>query len=246
LSLSKTRRINQVANFADVGWWENATIGSKGPSAYVPLLCKQLKIDNDQWGRACAEHALPPRWEEMDYEAFLAERRQRMADVIRVAYRKLGGEADSAPLAPPWFLPGAEQVWIQIVKVERNLRGLVRDVYKAKFAAHAAKRIEAKIPEADRSALTRALRSLPAGADPLSVIDYLYLAQLPVLLFASDVWEGVKPRLNIAVNAKQRLETAIQQIVSVRNEIAHVREVSTERLQKANVACNDVLAMLLS
>lgn len=244
--VKETRRINQVANFADVGWWENATIGSRGPAVYVPLLRKQLEIDDDHWGRACAEHALPPGWEDMEYEAFLAERRQRMADIIRVAYRKLGGEANSAPLAPPWFLPGAEQVWRQIAKAELSLRGLVRDVYKAKFGANAATRIEDKIPDAERSALARALRSRPAGADPLSVIDYLYLAQLPALLFASEVWADVKPRLNVGTNPKQGLETAIQQIASVRNEIAHVREVSTERLQKANVACNDVLAMIRS
>jgi hypothetical protein len=34
------------------------------------------------------------------------------------------------------------------------------------------------------------------------------------------------------------------QITPVRNEITHVREVSPDRLQKANVACVDVLTTL--
>ncbi len=36
--------------------------------------------------------ALPLGWESMDYTEFLRERRRRMADIIRVAFRQLGGE----------------------------------------------------------------------------------------------------------------------------------------------------------
>lgn len=242
--VKETRRINQVANLADVGWWENSTIGSKGPSSYVPLFRTQLHIDDDHWGRACAEHALPLGWETTEYEAFLAERRQRMADIIRVAYRKLGGEADSAPLAPPWFLPGAELVWKRIVETERSLRAVIRDIYAKKFGANAAQRIEDSIPAADRPALTKALRKRPSGADPLSVIDYLYLGQLPALIFSNDAWPEAQKRLKVGHDGKQQLETAVQQIASVRNEIAHVREVSTAQLQKTGVACNDLLEMI--
>ena len=64
----------------------------------------------------------------MEYKEFLRERRGRMADIIRVAFRHLGGEADAPPLTPPWFLPGAETVWRRIVETERALRGIVREV----------------------------------------------------------------------------------------------------------------------
>jgi hypothetical protein len=77
------------------------------------------------------------------------------------------------------------------------------------------------------------------------VIDYLYLGQLPALVFASDVWADAKKHLSVGADGKQSLQTAVQQIASVRNEIAHVREVSTTQLQKASTACNDVHAMLL-
>jgi hypothetical protein len=95
---------------------------------YVPRLRESLGIRDDQWGRQCAEHALPLGWESMEYTEFLRERRRRMADIIRVAFRQLGGEPDAAPLTPPWFLPGAEAVWQRIVETERALRGVVRAV----------------------------------------------------------------------------------------------------------------------
>ena len=102
------RLVNQVANLADTGWHENSAIGARGPADYVPRLREKLNIDDHRWGRLCAEHALPLGWESMEYEEFLRERRRRMADIIRVAFRQLGGEPDAPPVTPPWFLPGAE------------------------------------------------------------------------------------------------------------------------------------------
>src|ERR1035437_581000 len=120
----------------------------------------------------------------MEYKDFLRERRRRMADIIRVAFRQIGGEPDAPPLTPPWFLPGAEAVWQRIVETERALRGVVRDVYATRYGEAAARRIEEALPEREHEAVSRALRARPAGSDPLSVVDYLYLGQLPPLLFA--------------------------------------------------------------
>ena len=100
------------------------------------------------------------------------------------------------------------------------------------------------MPERERETLARALRTRPPGSDPLTVVDYLYLGQLPALLFASAVWQYVKPKLNGAADAKQLLQVAIAQIAPVRNEIAHVREVAPDRLLRATVACGDVLGLL--
>jgi hypothetical protein len=238
------RIINQVANLADVGWHENSVIGNRSPADYVPRLRDRLGIDDDHWGRMCAEHALPLGWESMKYLDFLRERRRRMADVIRVAFRQLGGEADAPSLTPPWFLPGSEVVWQRIAETERAVRSVVREVYAKRFADNAASRIEAALPEREREGLARALRTRPAGTDALSIVDYLYLAQLPPLLFAQDVWRDAKPHFGPAQDAKQRLQTAIAQIAPVRNEIAHVREVDRDRLLRADLACRDVLEML--
>lgn len=242
--IRERRRVNQVANLADVGWHENSVIGGKGPAEYVPRLRQKLAMDDDRWGRLCAEHALPPAWESMEYQEFLRERRRRMADIIRVAFRQLGGEADAPPLAPPWFLPGADTVWQRIVETERALRGVVRQVYAERFGGAAARKIEQALPERERESLARALRTRPAGSEPLSIVDYLYIGQLPPLLFAADVWQGARGRFGGAQDAKQRLQAAVSQIASVRNEIAHVREIERDRLLRASVACADVLEML--
>jgi len=102
----------------------------------------------------------------MEYDEFLRQRRARMAELIRVAFRQLGGEPDKPPLSPPWFLPGAEAAWQRIAETERALRGLVRDVYSARFGDGAALSIETALPARERETLARALRARPVGVDP--------------------------------------------------------------------------------
>ena len=241
--ITDRRAFNQVANLADVGWNVNVEIGAKGPADYVPRLRDKLKLDDGPWARMCAEHALPPNWDTMAYDAFLAARRTRMAHIIRAAYGALGGEAEGAAVTPPWFMPGADIVWSQIAAAERALRAVVREIYGMKYGAGAAARIEKALPDHEREALARALRSQQPGAEPLSLVDYLYLKQLPTLLIANDVWADAKVRLGNAADVKQRLLSTVDIIAPTRNEIAHVREVSAERLKKVSVACDDVLAL---
>lgn len=238
------KRVNQIANLADVGWHENASIGAQGPAEYVPRLREELGLDDDRWGRMCAEHALPPGWETMEYETFLRERRPRMAEVTRAAFRLLGGEQHAPPRTPPWFLPGAEHVWKRIAETERALRAVVRAVYQERHGDGAAAKIEGAIPEKERETLTRALRARPAGGDPLGILDYTYLAQLPPLLFHNDVWQLARQKLQGANDVKAKLNEAIGHIAKVRNDIAHVREVPMDRLKRADVACDDVLGIV--
>jgi hypothetical protein len=167
-----------------------------------------------------------------------------MADIIRVAFRQLGGEAGAPPLTPPWFLPGAEAVWQRIAETERALRGVVRDVYAARYGDAAALKIEEALPEGERRILARSLATRPAGSEPLSIVDYLYLGQLSPLLFAAEVWQDARKHFGDARDVKQRLQSAISQIAPVRNDIAHVREVNRDRLLRASLACTDVLGML--
>jgi hypothetical protein len=127
----------------------------------VPRLREQLGLDDARWGRMCAEHALPPSWETLPYETFVEQRRERTADLIRAAFRKLCGEEGAPPIAPPWFLPGADLVWRHIAETELALRALVREVYVKRFSNSAAARIEAALRDAEREALGRALRSRP-------------------------------------------------------------------------------------
>ena len=117
-------------------------------------------------------------------------------------------------------------------------------MYLASFGESAAQRIEAGLSENERSFLTRASRSRPAGSDPLGVVDYLYLGQLPPLLFAVGVWESARHRFGGAPDTKMRLQSAVANIAPVRNEIAHVREIEPYQLLRADLACAEVLDML--
>jgi hypothetical protein len=179
----------------------------------------------------------------MDYRDFLPERRRRMADVIRVAFRQLGGESDASLLTPPWFTPGAEEVWKSIGEAERSLRQVLRAVYSRAFGDKAAQKIELALPERERDSLARALRARPTAFEQLSIVDYLYLAQIPPLLFSDQTQQFAREVLGGSPDIKPKLNAAISLIAPIRNEIAHVREVDSQRLLRAKLACADVLEM---
>jgi hypothetical protein len=42
------------------------------------------------------------------------------------------------------------------------------------------------------------------------------------------------------------LQTALNVVTPARNEIAHVREIAPERLQRASLACRDALGLIVS
>jgi hypothetical protein len=51
--IRERRRVNQVANLADVGWHENSVIGGRGPAEYVPRLREKLAMTT-VGGAVCA------------------------------------------------------------------------------------------------------------------------------------------------------------------------------------------------
>jgi hypothetical protein len=206
----RDRRIgNQTANLAESGWHESSAIGSQSPAKYAPRLRDKLEIDDDAWARLCADHALPPGWESMECADFLSDRRPRIADTVRVTYRKLGGQAEAEALAPPRSLPASAAVWQRIAETEQALRAVIPAVYVASFKEDAARRIEQALPEQERASSVRALRARPVTPEPLTVIDYSYLAQLPSLLFTNAVWESAHDQLGGSSAMKQGLRAAI-------------------------------------
>ena len=103
--IRERRFVNQVANLADVGWHENSVISGRGPAEYVPRLREKLAIRRRSVGPA-VRGARPSVGMGVDgVKEFLRERRRRMADIIRVAFRQLGGKSDSPPLTPPLVSP---------------------------------------------------------------------------------------------------------------------------------------------
>jgi hypothetical protein len=88
--IRELKKINQIANFAPVEWPDNIRIGKQAPSAYVPSLDAALSAEKRT--QLYFWHALPHLWWEKPYDAFLVERRERMARVIEAAWKLLKGD----------------------------------------------------------------------------------------------------------------------------------------------------------
>jgi hypothetical protein len=92
--------INQAANIALVEWPDDIAIGDTPPAEYVPRM--RSRFQPEDWRRMCRLHALPDSWEQLPYEAFLAQRRLLMAGIIREGFEHLGrlredwGESEAA------------------------------------------------------------------------------------------------------------------------------------------------------
>jgi hypothetical protein len=91
--INRISDVNQIANRAFVEWHDNSDISDQSPADYVPALEKRLS--EAELRRHYQLHALPVRWYELDYQAFLQQRRERIAAVIHEGYRALlAGPAD--------------------------------------------------------------------------------------------------------------------------------------------------------
>ncbi len=79
--------INQIANFALVEWNDNLEISDSSPSEYVPKL--EERFSEEELNEMYFWHALPEKWENMNYDDFLEKRRKLMANVIREGFKKI-------------------------------------------------------------------------------------------------------------------------------------------------------------
>lgn len=124
LRVSGTKQINQIANMALVEWNDNIAISDDPPSEYWPDQIAAKKIGADTLARQMYWHALPDGWTELSYPEFLAERRRRMAAVVRDAFAKLGDVAyepvypaptAAAPAGPAATTPSGHHRIIDLV-----------------------------------------------------------------------------------------------------------------------------------
>lgn len=89
LGLGDPKRINQVANMALVEWSDNITISNQPPTDYWPQEVADKNIEQTRRARQERWHALPEDWIHLDYDRFLAKRRELMASVIHDGYKLL-------------------------------------------------------------------------------------------------------------------------------------------------------------
>jgi len=85
--ITENQRVSNIANRAYVEWADNIDISDQPPSEYFPKYA--ARFDNDELEQMMYWHALPEGWHQMDYDRFLEERRQRIAQVTRDGYEKL-------------------------------------------------------------------------------------------------------------------------------------------------------------
>lgn len=87
LGYDDTRDSNQIANYALVEWSDNIDIRDTPPSAYYPDYA--ARFESGELREMLYWHALSENWADMDYEIFLADRRKRIAQVIKNGFARL-------------------------------------------------------------------------------------------------------------------------------------------------------------
>ena len=105
LGIAEVRDTNQIANYAYIGGPSDSFTEKESPSEYLPKL--QESFGEAELARMYRFHALPAGWENLDYWAFLQQRRALMSDVIREAYKRLI-EAEGQP--PPALEPDLDEL----------------------------------------------------------------------------------------------------------------------------------------
>jgi len=107
LQITKTTKINQVANFALVEWSTNIDISNNPPQKYWPEQLDAKKITGGSLKRQLEWHALPEDWISLPYDEFITQRRVLMAQVTHEGFKYLfdpSYEPDLSRLEVPEFL----------------------------------------------------------------------------------------------------------------------------------------------
>jgi hypothetical protein len=87
IGITATRDVNQIANYAYVEWTDNARISAQSPEEYLQPMRK--RFSEAALAHMYRRHGLPDGWESMDYWAFLARRRELIAQIVREGYKRL-------------------------------------------------------------------------------------------------------------------------------------------------------------
>jgi len=80
-------KINQIANLTFLEFEDNIEISDDKPSEYFAMM--QKRFSESEIKEMLAQHAIPEKFYELEYEEFLQERRKLMAGVIRKAFNKI-------------------------------------------------------------------------------------------------------------------------------------------------------------
>ena len=238
-------QINQIANRAHIEWPENTRIGATPPKDYIPRLRKDFS--EAAWGRMCLDHALPQGWENLDYQEFLAARRDLMAALIRRGMERLSGTVDDADIGIQRLdgTPLERSVWESIEALELRLREIVWSRFSDQWCDGAEKQVQKILGDLSWDTLirNRGKYEKQYGSRPrsdLGVLDFCYLGQLGQLITSGPGWSLFKE----ALGQKPEIERRIREIVPVRNDFAHFRQVPERELLRCRIAVEDLMELL--
>lgn len=241
--ITSSKRINQVANLAFLEWPQNRDLSSLSPSEYVPRL--REKFQPSQWQHMHHFHALPDRWETMEYEHFLEARRPLMSVVIRQAFEALSGGSGHAGLSVVDATGDEKAVWPIIEQVEHALRTIIRGKYVSAWGAGAEGKIRAALGEPSMVVIEKnrekhsAAYGLAAG-ETAETLAYCYLGQLGQVMTSNAAWSLFAD----AFRDKREIEDLLRAITPVRNDLAHFRRVPPHELDRCRIAATDLLRKL--
>jgi hypothetical protein len=87
LNIIQSSEVNQIANYAFTEWSDNIEISDLSPKEYLPKYLERFSAEELE--AMYFHHALPPGWENLEYQDFLPVRRKLIANVIRRGFEKL-------------------------------------------------------------------------------------------------------------------------------------------------------------
>mgnify|MGYP001483026775 FL=1 len=134
--------------------------------------------------------------------------------------------------------------WVLLGDVERQLRYLVQDRMVEAYGRNWFGKLRQRLPRMS-SALDKLVqqkdREKQFFGDAASefILDYAYIGDLKDLIFAE--WESYRPVLG---GAKADWERRFQDIMKVRNPMAHHRPIPADVLQEAERSCKALLSRL--
>lgn len=242
--ITTSKRINQAANLTLLEWPKNRDLSDLPPSEYVPRVRKDFGAG--QWERMSYLHALPPGWESMEYEHFLAQRRKLMAQLIKQAFLALSPTDDEGGITLADASPEERAVWPLIEMVEQRLRRLIRAKYNAQWGTKADSQFasvlggEAVATIEKNRAKHLAVYHGAIDAASADLLDYCYLGQLGQLMTTNAAWAMFQD----AFRDKRQLDDLLKCLVPVRNDLAHFRRVPAKELDRCRVAADDLLEAL--
>lgn len=147
------------------------------------------------------------------------------------------------PIWTPSEAAAREAAWNAICELEARLRRLIEARYQTRYGEDWMECVNQEMRQTWAEARAKDERTFARYGQPApSLLDYSYLGDLLALINAE--WALFQDVFGTGKTAKRQLQGKIEDIIRVRNPLAHNRAVPENELKRAEVYCTDVLMLL--